>query len=243
MEVSTRRLRDQFFLSMLVVCAVLLVARLTYIYLANPEAYPINTFKIEANYQHITREQIEKILERYAHDGFFSISVNQLNADLSALDWTDHVYTARIWPDTLKIRVEEKKPVAIWNHVLMTQDGLLFDLSPTEWQKETTEEHLPQLSGPADQQLDVLQMFRKLSKLSERYGLRANSLALRDNQAWELGLANGVILRLGKRDMAVRLARFCEAYPIVFADKVENLSAVDLRYVHGMAAQWKGSKK
>ena len=82
-----------------------------------------------------------------------------------------------------------------------------------------------------------------MSKLSEMYGLHTNSLALRDNQAWELGLANGMVLRLGKRDVELRLTRFCRAYPVVFAEKLEQLAAVDLRYIHGMAAQWKDAAK
>ena len=59
------RMRDQFFLSMLVVCALLLMGRLAYLYLADPINYPISTFKVEANYQHITRNCLEKILEKY----------------------------------------------------------------------------------------------------------------------------------------------------------------------------------
>ena len=129
--------------------------------------------------------------------------------------------------------------MAIWNRVLMTEDGLLFDLSPVEWQKEANVEHLPELNGPKDQQLEVLQMFRKLSKLSESYGLHTNSLALRDNQAWELGLGNGVLLRLGKRDIESRLQRFCMAYSAIFGDKFDRLAVVDLRYTHGMAAKWR----
>ena len=239
MEVSGRSLREAFFLSMLVVCAVLLVARLAYMYLANPETYPINTVKIVSNYQHITRSELEGVLTKYTSNGFFSLPVEQLKQDLLALPWTNHVYVDRIWPDTLKIRVEEKRAVAIWNHVLMTEDGRLFDLSISEWRKEAADDHLPELNGPKNQQQEVLQMFQKLSILSESYGFKASSLALKDNQAWELGLANGVVLRLGKRDMIARLERFCKAYPVVFADKQEHLSAVDLRYTHGMAAQWK----
>lgn len=233
------RMRDQFFLSMLVVCAVLLMARLAYLYLADPINYPISTFKVEANYQHITRNCLEKILEKYTHKGFFSISVRDLHSELSALEWADKIKVERIWPDTLKIKVVEKRPVAIWNRVLMTEDGLLFDLSPIEWQKEANVEHLPELNGPKDQQLEVLQMFRKLSKLSESYGLHTNSLALRDNQAWELGLGNGVLLRLGKRDIESRLQRFCMAYSAIFGEKFDRLAVVDLRYTHGMAAKWK----
>lgn len=237
------RIRDQFFLSMLVVCAVLLMARLAYLYLADPVNYPISTFKIEASYQHITRNCLEGILEKYTHKGFFSISVKAVRAELAALEWADKIEIHRVWPDTLKIKIVEKKPVAIWNHVLMTEDGLLFDLSPSEWQKEANVEHLPELNGPKDQQVDVLQMFQKLSKLSASYGLHANSLALRDNQAWELGLANGVLLRLGKQDVTSRLQRFCLAYSAIFGDKLDRLAVVDLRYIHGMAAQWKDSTK
>lgn len=233
------RMRDQFFLSMLVVCAVLLMARLTYLYLADPINYPISTFKVQANYQHITRNCLEKILEKYTHKGFFSISVRDLHAELSALEWADQIKVKRIWPDTLKIKVVEKRPVAIWNRVLMTEDGLLFDLSPLEWQKEANVEHLPELNGPKDLQVEVLQMFRKLSKLSESYGLHTNSLSLRDNRAWELRLGNGVLLRLGKRDIESRLQRFCMAYSAIFGDKFDRLAVVDLRYTHGMAAKWK----
>ena len=243
MSHARKTMRDHFFLSMLVVCALLLMARLAYLYLANAENFPISTFKIEANYQHITRKCLENILEKYTHQGFFSISVRELRTELAALNWADKVEVERIWPDVLKIVVTEKQPIAIWNHVLMTADGLLFDLSTNEWRKETNVEHLPELSGPKGQQLDVLQMFRKLSKLSDIYGLHASSLALRDNQAWELGLSNGVLLRLGKRDVESRLQRFCVSYSAVFGDKLEHLAVVDLRYIHGMAAQWKESTK
>jgi len=71
------------------------------------------------------------------------------------------------------------------------------------------------------------------------YGLQTAALQLRDNQAWELTLANGVQLRLGKRSLENRLLRFCKAYSAVFADKSDQLFSVDLRYPRGMAVQWK----
>ena len=78
-----------------------------------------------------------------------------------------------------------------------------------------------------------------MSKLLTSYGLTAASLKLRESQAWELSLTNGIMLRLGKRDLELRLQRFCRAYPVVFADKPDQLSSVDLRYARGMAVQWK----
>lgn len=238
-----RNLRDHIFLFMLVVCAVLLLARVTYLYLTNPTNFPINTFRIEASYQHITRTKIKEILEKYTSKGFFSISVGALQTELAALNWADGVEVARLWPDTLTIKVIEKQPVAMWNQVLMTNQGWLIDSTPDQSQKEANAQHLPKLSGPKNQQLEVLQMFQKLSKLCQIYGLHPNALAVRDNQAWELGLSNGLLLRLGKKDMESRLQRFAMTYSAVFGDKFDQLAVVDLRYGHGMAAEWKDSTR
>ena len=98
---------------------------------------------------------------------------------------------------------------------------------------------MPHLSGPINQQQEVLQVYQKMSKILSMYGLVVASLELRKNHAWEMGLANGVQLRLGKRDLETRITRFCKAYPAVFADRVEQLASVDLRYPRGMAVQWK----
>lgn len=234
MEELTGRLRDVFLLLLLIVCAIFLGIRLSYWYLSDPQRFPVNTIKIIANYQHIPRDQLESILSNYRDDSFFSISIERLKGNLKQLPWTDSVQIDRVWPDTLKIVLKEKQPVAIWNNELMTADGNIFN--PGD---ENTDLALPQLTGPVQQQREVLQNFQKLSKLLSTYGLSAKSLQLRDNQAWELALNNGVQLRLGKRDLEKRILRFCKVYPLVFADKQDQLLSVDLRYARGMAVQWK----
>lgn len=236
-----RGFRFTGFLMMLIICAILLIARLVYLYLADPQRYPISTIKITATYQHLTRPQIEVVLSRYSQDSFFSLPIKQLKDDLNACDWVDSVYVERQWPDTLKITLTEKKPIAMWNDTLITEDGRIFHVSEADLNKQSSVESLPRLSGPDEQQLDVLHNFQKLSKLLSSYGLHAVSLALRSNQAWELGLTNGVLLRLGKSEIESRVLRFCRAYMAVFAEKPEQLSSVDLRYTHGMAVQWKES--
>ncbi len=234
MSMDKGQFRYTSMLTVLIVCALLLSMRLIYLFLANAERFPVTTVKISANYQHITRKQLEEVLSKYLGDSFFTLPAAQLYYDLSALDWTSQVNIERIWPDTVKITLVEKIPVAIWNDSLMTADGQLFNIS-----KNQNDPSLPRLSGPVNQQKDVLQIYQKLSKLLSEYGLHAIALQLRENQAWELSLANGIQLRLGKRDLENRLLRFCKAYPAIFADKPEQLSSVDLRYARGMAVQWK----
>jgi len=235
---ETGRLRYASLLTFLIACALLLTVRLVYLFLADTHRFPIATVKVVANYEHISRQVVENVLSNYFYASFFSLPVGRLQNDLLALDWTKEVYIARIWPDTLKITLIEKIPVAIWNDSLITAEGELFNTG-----KEQIETNLPHLSGPVHQKTDVLQIYEKLSKLLATYGLQVASLQLRENLAWELSLTNGVLIRLGKQDLENRLLRFCRAYPVVFSDKQDKLSSVDLRYSHGMAVQWKGTSK
>lgn len=220
---------------LLVAFALILAARLVHVFLSNPVRFPIHTVQIEASYEHITREVLEAILSPHLQESFFAVSVRTLEEELLALDWSQSTHVSRIWPDKLKVRVVEKKPVAVWNQSFVDADGALFAVG----QVAEGVYNGPYLYGPERQQQEVLQTYTKLSKLLSVYGLGAASLHLRENQAWELVLTNGIKLRLGKRDLEERLRRFCRAYPAVFGDKPELLSSVDLRYARGMAVQWK----
>lgn len=222
-------------LFILILLALVLASRVVYLFLADTQRFPINTVKIAATYQHITRKDLEAILSKYMEASFFTLPVNRLRTDLASLDWAKQVSIDRVWPDTLKIKLEERKPVAIWNNnALITSDGAVLPKEHT-----FNDPMLPKLKGPANEQTEVLQIHQKLSKLLARNRLNLTAIQLRDNHAWELTLTNGIQLYLGKQDIYQRLQRFCKAYTIAFEDKSEQLSSVDLRYSRGMAVQWK----
>lgn len=124
--------------------------------------------------------------------------------------------------------------MAIWGDALMTRDGKLFNQGSVP-----SDLDIPKLKGPQSQQLEVLQVYEKLSKILSSYGLNASGLYLRDNQSWVLLLNHNVKIYLGKKELEERLLRFCKAYPAVFAEKADQLAGVDLRYPRGMAVQWK----
>ena len=218
----------------LIFCAICLAAHSIYLYIADASRFPINTVKIAATYHHITHKQLEGVLENYLNASFFSMPIARLHKELANLEWTEDVQVERVWPDTLKIRLVEKTPAAIWNNAMLTEEGEVFNEGGT-----LHDDSLPHLSGPPNQAQYVLQVYKKMSKILTIYGLQALNLDWRENEAWELTLSNGVKLRLGKRDLETRINRFCKAYPAVFAAKSEQLTSVDLRYPRGMAVQWK----
>lgn len=240
---TARKINFTGFIFGLVVCAFLLLARVVYVFIAEPSRFPVNTVKVSANFEHLARSDIEKVLENYNNSSFILLPISRLQAELGALSWAKSVKVKRVWPDTLKITLTEKKPIALWRKSFVTEDGSVISSNEQDLQKQSSISRLPKLTGPLNEQELVLQNFQKLSKLLLSYGLQAESLNLHDNQSWDLYLTDGAVLRLGKRDIEKRVLRFCEAYSAVFADKPNKLASVDLRYPHGMAVQWNASNK
>ncbi|MCE0724752.1 MULTISPECIES: cell division protein FtsQ/DivIB [Legionella] len=233
-DVYSGNLRYICWLLVLSLSAIFLTCRLGYYYVSDVERFPVTTIKIAANYEHVTHKELEGVLSKHLSNSFFTLSVRALESELNELNWVDTASVERVWPDTLKIRLVEKKPVAVWDNALMTEDGRLFNEGAVPEGL-----NLPQLKGPLSQQAEVLQVYEKLSKILSIYGLNAAGLHLRENQSWVLLLGNGIKIYLGKKELEDRLLRFCKAYPAVFAEKIEQLSSVDLRYPRGMAVQWK----
>lgn len=231
---ETSRLRYASILSLLILSALLLAGRLVYLYVADAERFPITTIKVAASYEHVTHKDLENILAKYVSASFFALPVGRLQDEFTQLNWIDSAYVERVWPDTLKIKLVEKKPVAVWGNSLMTADGDLFNEGNLP-----ADLNIPHLNGPIEQQNEVLQVYEKLSKILSSYNLNAGGLQLRENQSWVLSLADGAKIYLGKNELEKRLLRFCKAYPAVFAEKIDQLASVDLRYPRGMAVQWK----
>lgn len=221
-------------LALLILFAVVLCTRLVYVYISDIHRFPINTVKVAATFKRIPRERIEKVLSAYQQYSYYSLPQKQLKQDLLAIDWANDVQVSRIYPDTLSIKLVEKEPIALWNDAFITHDGKLFNADePAEKSK------LPLLKGPDIESKEVLQIFKKLSKLLATFDLHVAVLHLHENRSWDLALTNGIFLRLGKQDIEKRLERFCKAFYTVFPTQYEQLASVDLRYERGMAVQWR----
>jgi cell division protein FtsQ len=244
MEIGAQssRLHHVSILTLLVICAFLLVARISYLYLASVERFPINIIKISSCYSHISKKQLENILLKYRNFSFFSFPLNKLKTELLALNWSKNVQVEKIWPDTLKIMLIEKIPVAIWNKAMLTEEGDVVNEG-----NQLIDPSLPTLIGPVNQHREVLQVYQKMSKILTMCNLDATTLVLRDNQAWELKLTNGMTLQLGKHFLEKRIKSFCRAYPAVFAtvllEPLGHLINADLRYPRGMAVQWNNKRE
>lgn len=214
--------------------AVILLIRLVLMLISSKDIFPINTLKIEAPCHFIGRHHIQKILQPYLNQSYLMFSEKNLTQDIKNIPWTETVSVKKIWPDQVVVQILERIPVAIYNNMILSDKGDLF--KPLKMKKFSD---YPHFYGPKNQQKDILHIYEKLSKLLKTQDLFISEIHLRENQAWDITLNNGVILRLGKQDIKQRLSRFIEVYPKLFAARFDRISSVDLRYSNGIAVSWK----
>jgi cell division protein FtsQ len=229
------QLKFKSILFALSILAIFLASRLCYVILSDPKHFGVEVVKIEGNFLHVSRDTVAKIINKHLlTQSFYTIKTSSLQKELEKNNWVEKAHLKRIWPNALKITIFEKTPYVYWNKNYMTKHGVIFKIDDTKDQFK-----LPKLYGLKNDAHEVLTVYKKLSIILEKYDLQINILKKRDNQSWDIVLTNQIKLYLGKQDIEKRLLRFCKSYQLVFANRVDEVKKVDLRYPKGMAVSWK----
>lgn len=206
-----------------------------YAELTNPEQFPINHVKIGGDFERVGQNAIQQAVTPHVLDGFFSISMAAIQADVEQLPWVKTAAVSRRWPDTLTVAITQQQPVCRWNQngIIATSQHIFYP------DKASMPTHLPQLLGPEDAKWDVFTNFTRLSKQLSAANLSIQSLQLDDHYTWHMVLTNGLNINLGRHHLKFRMNRFVKAYTKVFSNNIDRVQYVDLRYQHGMAVKWR----
>ena len=192
-----------------------------------PEHFPLTRVEFRGTLERTTRAELEKALPRIAGN-FFAADLVQVRASVERLPWVRQVAVRRVWPGRLEITVEEHVALARWG-----DDALVNTFGERFGGK--TDQVLPVFIGPAGTQAEVARRYAKFTGIVAPLGTKIERVVLSPRHAWQLRLANGLHLALGRdADLAEnRLRRFVEVYPTV---KNKN-EYVDLRYPNGFAVR------
>lgn len=203
-------------------------------WLSDPYRFPLSVVKVTGDFRYLQKQQLQSAVAPHAQGGFFTVDVVAVRSAAEALPWVYKASVQRIWPATLHLRVEEQQPIARWN-----EQGFLNRYGEPFFPEQAgAVGEMPWLAGPEDQELRVLESYRRIAKMLARIGVHASRLELDKRRAWHLQLASGVQLELGRADAWKRLQRFVVAYPSVFAGRLAELQRVDLRYSNGFSVRW-----
>src|SRR5580704_9203975 len=181
---------------------------------------PVRVISMDGSFQRVSPGQVEKAVAPYAHAGFMSADLDDIQRAVEAVPWVDHARVQRRWPNSLHITVIEETAAARWGESgLLNTRGELFVREAAHVPAE-----LPRLSGPEGTQGQVAQRYLAVQGRMLEAGMRVAALRLDARGAWEMDLDSGVTVRLGRRDVEERIDRFIRTTSQVIAHRLGEIA-------------------
>lgn len=191
----------------------------------------IKKFELEGGFINFSSQQAEQLL-RELSDGknYFTVDLDALRGRLEAFAWVKHVSVDRVWPQTVRIGIEEHKPYAVLNgSALLSAEGAVFYPPLDE-----VHDRLPLIEAPVEAAPRLLRRLQALESRMEAFNLRPMVLQETERQAMRLYLSNGWTLVLGRSQQEKKIERFLQAYPkLMESNFFHRIDSIDLRYPDG----------
>ena len=202
------------------------------LWMMKPTTLPIKQVHIEGEFLRLDTNRMQELVSDKVRGGFFNINVAAIRNTLMALPWVKEVSVHRIWPDGLRVVVNEQTAIVKWNETgLLNDQGHYF--AP---EKDSFPNGLPVLEGPEDSQELLL---KRLKLLKQFYGLSVVRLRLNERRAWQFQLDSGLSVVLGRKDFESRIDRFVHVVIKNMGEKLSQAREIDMRYTNGFAVRWK----
>jgi cell division protein FtsQ len=153
-------------------------------------------------------------------------SLASVRENAKRIPWVRDASVRRRYPGTVEVRFEAYQALARWNdNRLVTAAGEIFAAEATG--------ELPRFRGADGAAPTIARLYPDLVRWLAPVGAVAE-VSLSPRGAWEVVLASGLHVALGREDLQARAERFAAAWPQVAARGVDTKYA-DLRYPNGFA--------
>jgi cell division protein FtsQ len=185
---------------------------------------------------------------------FLSMNLQQGAEAFEAVPWVRHAVMQRVWPNRLRVQLEEHKPAAYWEtkaegadaqseasveRALVNSFGEVFEANLGD----VEDDDLPVLAGPEGTSAHMLSMWQQLNALSRRLDESVQRLDLSGRGSWRLSLDKGATVELGRgsdAEVVARYAQFAASLTQISARYQTPLLSADLRHSDGYAVRLQG---
>jgi cell division protein FtsQ len=156
-----------------------------------------------------------------------NVSLSAVRDSARRIPWVRDAAVRRRFPDGLEVTLEAHDVLARWNGAaLVSTRGDVFTAPYTGT--------LPRFVGP-DGAADLMaHQYLPIARALAPLASPVAELRLSARGAWQVALASGLVLELGRTDMQPRIERFVAAWPGLAARGADTRHA-DLRYANGFA--------
>lgn len=192
--------------------------------------------------QHVSRATLRASGAVRPAGTFFTVNLDSVREQFESVPWVRRAQVRRIWPNTLRVAIEEHRPLAVWaDGRIVNQQGELFVANVAEAEAEG---ELLEFSGPPGSEGEVTRRWAELRELLVPLSVVPQAVALSSRWAWSARLDDGTTLLLGRDQgmpLAERVARWVAMHGAVRGRLNREVVAVDLRYPNGFAIRSPGA--
>ncbi|MEO7114489.1 MAG: cell division protein FtsQ/DivIB [Caldimonas sp.] len=226
------------------VLAALLLAAAAVVWLARQPLFAIRSITVEGD---VARNSVSTIRANAApqlRGNFLTMDLASVQRAFESVPWVRLAIVHRVWPNRLRVQLEEHRPVALWGSdsgadKLVDSFGEVFEANVGD----VEDDDLPTLSGPDGSSAHMLTMLGKFGTALAPLGARIEALSLSGRGSWQATLDNGAVIEIGRGDdgeLLARSARFVGTVGEVTSRYHRPIESADLRHIDGYAVRLKG---
>jgi cell division protein FtsQ len=204
-------------------------------WLAHSPLFPLRTVELRSALAQAPQAEVEAAMARFGTGNFFAAPIDELRVALERVPWVRKAAVRRVWPGRLEVTIEEHVALARWGAGgLVNTHGERF--------AGATDAALPLFAGPPGSEAEIARHYESFARIVAPLGSSVERVGLSERRAWQLTLANGLELVLGRdsRLAEERLARFVAVYGGIPGARALGRDLVDLRYPNGFTVQVRG---
>ena len=200
-------------------------------------------------------QEIQQVIKTTLNGTTLSTDLKMMVELILDNPWVEQVVIRRVWPNTIVLRLQELRIIALWNNrYLVSESGEMTNIPVSDYKKLEKKLgcYLIKLEGPKDFLAKIVARAEITNKLLTNINKKLLHLRLTEQFSWEAKTTEGLTLRFGGDDlqgpMYYRLENFTKSYSKLANELAEKgtrspeIHHVDLRYAKGFAIKIKNKK-
>lgn len=236
-NVPNKKIIEQFSLAKLLFAASVTVSAFvfygSYTAVQTVLDVPVNQVDVEGSFQYLQQEEVHQVINNYVVNGFVSVDLKKLRAELLELPWVYKASVKRKLPNGLSVMLLEQKPVAFWNdEAMINEANELF--SPSVMPKI---EGLPHLHGKNHE--SVMALFDELKTQLPAGQQPVHILYVSETNVVNVEIDSGSRLIFNGADLLEKMTMWKKISSSDLGARLNEVEYVDLRYSNGAAVMWR----
>ncbi|UYZ88829.1 cell division protein FtsQ/DivIB [Moraxella bovis] len=202
---------------------------------------PAKPIHVEAS--NLTTPENQSLMQAIAPFGetpFFGGNLHQIHDSVTSLSWVEHATVRRDWYQGITVEAVPRKPIANFgSQEMIDANGVVF--RPAD-KGDVMNPDLVTLHGSATQADAIMRQMQYVNQQFAPLGLTVDDLILTPRNTWVVRFHNGLRVVVDDENTTQKLHQLAQILNERFAERINDMQSVDLRYKNGFSIAWRNKK-